>query len=144
MSMASILALRPQAVPHALPAESFPILRLRLLPSGLMLVCARSHMVLGRHSSADIRIPMPDISRRHCRFDLTPAGWRVIDLSSLNGVILNDRIVSDALLRPNDRLRIGNAVMDVELPEFQWPEMHSEHFATDSEIIRSIAASLPE
>ena len=62
-----------------------------------------------------MRLPLPDVSRRHCRFVCEAGRWRVIDLDSLNGVFVNGVMVQQAELRHRDRLRIGGFVFDVDL-----------------------------
>src|SRR5262249_23881460 len=74
-----------------------------------------SGLVFGRHSSADVRLPLPDVSRRHCRFDFGDGRWQVIDLDSLNGVFVNGAPVRQAELHDRDVLRIGGFVFDVDL-----------------------------
>jgi pSer/pThr/pTyr-binding forkhead associated (FHA) protein len=91
-------------------------LRLVLEAGALAIELTEPDMVLGRHSAADIRLPLPDVSRRHCRFVYTGGHWQVIDLQSLNGVWVNDQPVQRAPLYPGDRLRIGELVFTVELP----------------------------
>src|SRR5258707_482200 len=71
-------------------------LRLVLQPSGLQIELTGPEMLLGRHSSADIRLPLPDVSRRHCRFVFLDGRWQVFDLNSLNGVFVNDQPVAQA------------------------------------------------
>src|SRR5438552_1787940 len=80
-----------------------------------MIVVDRPEMVAGRHSEADIRLPLPDVSRRHCRFTWSDGRWRVVDLGSLNGIFVNDQNVRDAFLCPGDRLRIGGFAFIVQM-----------------------------
>jgi hypothetical protein len=49
-----------------LPADFVP-LRLVLQPSGATMEVAQADVLVGRHSCADVRLPLPDVSRRHCR-----------------------------------------------------------------------------
>jgi len=119
-------------------------MRLLLQPGGLTIVCNRPEMVLGRHSTADIRLPTPDVSRHHCRLQHTTKGWRVVDLSSLNGIFVNDRQVPDTILRPHDRLRVGGFTFEVELPlDYLLTLSPGENRSTESAMLRSIADSLP-
>jgi pSer/pThr/pTyr-binding forkhead associated (FHA) protein len=82
--------------------------------AGARVELCRTDNLVGRHSEADVRLPLPDVSRRHCRFVWSPAGWRVIDLDSLNGVFLNDVKVRQAELRPGDRVRLGGFTFRIE------------------------------
>jgi pSer/pThr/pTyr-binding forkhead associated (FHA) protein len=90
---------------------------LRLVVDGgeTTLVVDRPEMVAGRHSDADLRLPLPDVSRRHCRFAWTAGRWQVFDLGSLNGLWINDRQVQQAVLEEGDRLRIGGFCFIVQL-----------------------------
>jgi pSer/pThr/pTyr-binding forkhead associated (FHA) protein len=71
-------------------------------------------MVLGRHSTADVRLPLPDVSRRHCRFVYTEGSWQVFDLDSLNGVYVNGERLGKATLHDGDLLGIGGFLLKVE------------------------------
>jgi pSer/pThr/pTyr-binding forkhead associated (FHA) protein len=72
-------------------------------------------MVAGRHSSADLRLPLPDVSRRHCRFAFSNGSWQVFDLSSLNGLFVNNERVEQAMLHHLDLIRIGSYTFQVVL-----------------------------
>jgi len=97
-----------------LPAGFVP-LRLVLQPSGASVELTRADMLIGRHSQADIRLPLPDVSRRHCRFFFGEGVWQVLDLNSLNGVFLNGEPVRQATVRQGDLLRIGGFTFAVDL-----------------------------
>jgi len=90
-------------------------LRLVLDGGEVTLVLDRPDMVAGRHSDADIRLPLPDVSRRHCRFVWNAGHWHAYDLGSLNGLWVNDRMVQQAVLAHGDRLRIGSFALIVHL-----------------------------
>jgi pSer/pThr/pTyr-binding forkhead associated (FHA) protein len=119
----------PDVVPAA-AAGDFRPLRLRQIPGGFVLDLTRPILVCGRHSEADLRLPLADVSRRHCRFEFTATGWQVTDLGSLNGVYVNGQRTTQANLAEGDVLRIGNVNLRAEL------------LADD--VLRSIAESLPE
>jgi hypothetical protein len=97
-------------------AGHFVPLRLVLEPTGAAIDLTRPDMLAGRHSEADIRLPLPDVSRRHCRFVCVEGCWQVIDLNSLNGVYVNDEQVLQAPLQQGDRVRIGGFTFIVDLP----------------------------
>jgi pSer/pThr/pTyr-binding forkhead associated (FHA) protein len=97
------------------PPASFLPLRLVLQPGPTVVELTRPDMIVGRHSEADIRLPLPDVSRRHCRFVFGNGSWVVMDLNSLNGVFVNDEPVSHATLKQGDRVRIGGYVFAVDL-----------------------------
>jgi pSer/pThr/pTyr-binding forkhead associated (FHA) protein len=95
-----------------LPADFVP-LRLTLHTTGASVELTRPDMVLGRHSEADVRLPLPDVSRRHCRFFFREGSWFLQDLKSLNGTFLNDESVEEAALCDGDTLRVGGFVFSV-------------------------------
>src|SRR5438128_1985002 len=68
----------------------FVPLRLLAQPGGLCIELTKPDMLIGRHSEADVRLALPDVSRRHCRFVFAQGQWQVIDLNSLNGIYVNE------------------------------------------------------
>jgi pSer/pThr/pTyr-binding forkhead associated (FHA) protein len=96
------------------PADFIP-LRLLLQPAGTVIEVDRPDMVIGRHTEADIRLPLPDVSRRHCRLQFIDGGWQVVDLNSLNGTQVNGEHVVQASLVQGDMLRIGGFTFAIEL-----------------------------
>jgi predicted component of type VI protein secretion system len=122
------------------PADSdLPPLRLRLRPGRFAVELTRGGLVFGRHSSADVRLPLPDVSRRHCRFVCEAGRWLVVDLDSLNGIFVNDALVQRAELREGDVVRIGGFVFDVTFGSGDQTVAPNDA----GDIIRSIAAALP-
>jgi pSer/pThr/pTyr-binding forkhead associated (FHA) protein len=97
------------------PPDDFRPLRLVLVPSGWSVTLDRVDVILGRHSSADVRLPLPDVSRRHCRFLWLDDTWQVVDLGSLNGIKVNDVAVQHATLKAGDTMRIGGFTFRIEL-----------------------------
>src|SRR5579875_3774841 len=95
--------------------EDFVPLRLILQPSGAVVELTQPDILIGRHSQADVRLPLPDVSRRHCRFLFGQGVWQIIDLNSLNGVFLNAEQIRQATLRQGDLIRIGSFIFAVDL-----------------------------
>ena len=103
-----------------LPSETelptgFVPLRLVLQPMGTAIEVTRAEAIIGRHTEADIRLPLPDVSRRHCRLVFADGGWQIVDLQSLNGVQLNGVPILQASLEQDDKLRIGGYHFVVDL-----------------------------
>lgn len=96
------------------PADFVP-LRLLVQPGGTCFELTRAEMLLGRHSQVDIRVCLPDVSRRHCRFVFHEGHWQVVDLHSLNGIFVNGVRVDEATLCAEDVLRIGSVTFKVQL-----------------------------
>jgi pSer/pThr/pTyr-binding forkhead associated (FHA) protein len=80
-------------------------------------------------------LPLPDVSRRHCRFVWGDGRWQVLDLASLNGLWVNDRQVQHAVLEQGDRIRIGGFSFVVHLT--------GEATGEDQCSLYSVFASLP-
>jgi pSer/pThr/pTyr-binding forkhead associated (FHA) protein len=85
-------------------------------PSGMAVLLTQPDMVIGRHSESDVRLPLPDVSRKHCRFLFADGSWQVVDLDSLNGVFVNGVRVCRMLLHHGDMVRIASFVFEVQLP----------------------------
>ncbi len=94
--------------------SGFVPLRLVVQPTGVVLEVRRPDVVLGRHSEADVRLPLPDISRRHCRLRFDDGQWRIFDLESSNGVFINGERMQEANLYDGDRLQLGMCTCLVE------------------------------
>jgi pSer/pThr/pTyr-binding forkhead associated (FHA) protein len=97
------------------PPPPFVPLRLMLEPGGASVLADKPDVLIGRHTDADVRLPLPDVSRRHCRLRFADGRWQVIDLNSLNGVHVNGEQVLQAGLDHGDRLKIGGFVFVVDL-----------------------------
>jgi diguanylate cyclase (GGDEF)-like protein len=65
----------------------------------------------GRSSKCDIAIDHESVSRQHARFWWTGAGYRVRDLGSTNGTIVNDRPISEHDLVDGDQVKIGRTIL---------------------------------
>jgi len=69
--------------------------------------------LVGRALECDLRLSDSQVSRRHCRFVLTEETLKVVDLSSTNGTIVNDRPVPEAVLNDADRVSLGRINLTV-------------------------------
>ncbi len=67
-------------------------------------------VTIGRERDNDLVLSDPLVSRHHARIFRTPGGWRIVDLGGKNGLLLNDRPVSEADLSEGDRITIGSSV----------------------------------
>ncbi len=73
--------------------------------------------VIGRQLGSDIHLVDPSISRRHAELEVRPDGFLARDLGSSNGTFVNDQRLqpyTPKLLRPGDRLRVGNVLTLLE------------------------------
>ena len=67
----------------------------------------RDITVVGRREDCDLRIPLSDVSRKHCRIVRDGDALRLEDLGSSNGTYLNGQRIQEALLQPGDTLQVG-------------------------------------
>ena len=65
---------------------------------------------VGRDSSSRIRLNDTEASRRHAEFRRTPDGYRLLDLGSANGTLVNSQSIRDVLLQPGDQIQIGQTL----------------------------------
>lgn len=68
---------------------------------------ARDLTVVGRREDCDLRIPVGDVSRKHCRFIREADTLRVEDLGSSNGTFVNGERVQESVVRAGDYIQIG-------------------------------------
>jgi pSer/pThr/pTyr-binding forkhead associated (FHA) protein len=70
---------------------------------------------IGRKEECDIRIPLPEISRKHVELFLTEATLKVKDRSSANGTYVNNKKVAEEKLAAGDHLIVGPVVFTVQI-----------------------------
>ena len=72
-------------------------------------------ITFGRGDEADVKVTDERMSRRH--FVVTPRDGKFFarDLDSTNGTRVNDKRITEVVLRPNDRIHAGQTVMIFEL-----------------------------
>lgn len=78
---------------------------------GKALLLTSTTTVLGRDATADLFIDRRSISRRHAEFTRTTVGkWRIEDLNSLNGALVNGKpVAGPQILSNKDVLQLGEA-----------------------------------
>ena len=76
----------------------------------------------GRTTKAEIVVADdPTMSSLHCEVECEPAGCRVRDLNSRNGLFVNNEQVGEAELRDGDRLRAGRTFFGVAIEHIEAP-----------------------
>src|SRR3954462_8891950 len=75
----------------------------------------RDMTVIGRREDCDLRIPLGDVSRKHCRLIRDGDVLKIEDLGSSNGTYLNARRVQEALLSPGDSIQVGPVVFVLQV-----------------------------
>src|SRR5690606_33148738 len=68
-------------------------------------------VVIGRDDQADVRLPVKAVSRRHAEVFWSQGCWRIRDLGSTNGTIVDGERVTEAELEPMHEVRIGDAIL---------------------------------
>jgi pyruvate/2-oxoglutarate dehydrogenase complex dihydrolipoamide acyltransferase (E2) component len=76
---------------------------------------ARDMTVVGRREDCDLRIPLGEVSRKHCRLVRDGDTLKIEDLGSSNGTFLNGRRVQEALLSPGDSIQVGPVVFVLQI-----------------------------
>ncbi len=66
-------------------------------------------MTLGREEGQDVRIESPGVSPRHARIMSEGSGYRLFDITTGKGVLINNQPVDSALLRDGDVIRLQDA-----------------------------------
>ena len=90
----------------------------RLVPltarSAPVVALQRPVILIGRHPDCDVRIDLPQVSRRHCCVALAYDRLMIRDLGSRNGLRVNGRRVDEVRLRPGDEVAIAQVLFRLE------------------------------
>ena len=84
---------------------------LRGVDEGKQFELAGPTVSVGRHSSNTVALHDTQISRRHLELRAMPGGYRLVDLGSGNGTLLNGHPVAEATLRVGDAISLGQSVL---------------------------------
>lgn len=76
---------------------------------------ARDMTVIGRREDCDLRIPLGEVSRKHCRIVRDGDSLKLEDLGSSNGTFLNGQRVQEAMLGPGDTVQVGPVVFVLQI-----------------------------
>ena len=88
----------------------------------------KSQVQIGREPSCDIWLPDGSVSRHHARLERPAAGnWRIVDLGSKNGTLVNGEQLELAELFDGDVIEVGRCRMTLRLhPEAEAGEAELE------------------
>ncbi len=75
-----------------------------------------ARLVIGRGEETDLPLPDADASREHCEVLVELEGPTLRDLGSKNGVLVNDKPITQKRLRDRDEVTIGATVLSYEDP----------------------------
>ena len=103
----------------------------------------RDVTVMGRREDCDFRIPLGDISRKHCRLIREDNVLKVEDLGSSNGTYVNRKRIHESEVQAGDTIQIGPCVFvaqldsepaDEDLKPYQPGEHKNKHEQDEEEI----------
>jgi pSer/pThr/pTyr-binding forkhead associated (FHA) protein len=90
----------------------------RLVPlndsASLAISLQRPVLLIGRHPECDVRIDLPQVSRRHCCVALAYDRLTIRDLGSHNGIRVNGMAVEETVLLPGDEVAIAHLIYRLE------------------------------
>lgn len=93
----------------------------------------RDVTTVGRAEACDLRIPLGEVSRKHCSIIKSDDDELLIqDLGSSNGTFVNSKRIQNASLRAGDQIRIGSLRFIVQI-NGQPAEQELEEFTTAAE-----------
>ncbi|MDQ3646819.1 MAG: DUF3662 and FHA domain-containing protein [Actinomycetota bacterium] len=75
----------------------------------------RAPVVIGRISSSDVVLADPNVSRRHAELRREDGRWRLVDLGSTNGTLVNGKLAMEHDLRDGDELSFGKVQLTFHL-----------------------------
>jgi pSer/pThr/pTyr-binding forkhead associated (FHA) protein len=71
--------------------------------------------VVGRREDCDLRIPLGEISRKHCRIIKDGESLKVEDLGSSNGTYHNGERIQEAVVQAGDTVQVGSIAFVVQI-----------------------------
>jgi pSer/pThr/pTyr-binding forkhead associated (FHA) protein len=75
----------------------------------------RDVTIVGRREDCDFRIPLGEISRKHCRIVKDDSCLKVEDLGSSNGTFHNGERIQACELSPGDTIQVGSVAFVVQI-----------------------------
>jgi pSer/pThr/pTyr-binding forkhead associated (FHA) protein len=67
----------------------------------------RDVTVMGRREDCDLRIPLGEVSRKHCRLIADGESLKIEDLGSSNGTFVNGQRIQESPVNAGDAIQIG-------------------------------------
>ena len=80
---------------------------MELVEPGVTYPLECDEVIIGRHASADVRLPDMSVSRYHAIMTVTNGVWSITDNGSKSGVYVNGNRVKQARLSENDVIKLG-------------------------------------
>lgn len=79
---------------------------------GAIYIVVSPTATIGRGEDSDIQLADLKTSRLHAEVSLTTAGWRLKDLGSANGVLLNNNKIREEKLKFHDIIALGETLLE--------------------------------
>jgi len=104
---------RPQRTVQSIdPNEAPRLVVLNTDFAGREFPCTRTELRIGRTDDNDVAIDHRSLSRTHCKLVREDSGeWKIIDLQSANGLMVNGEPYAQVALRIGDVLELGHLKM---------------------------------
>jgi pSer/pThr/pTyr-binding forkhead associated (FHA) protein len=77
--------------------------------AGSEVALEKPRITIGRSKDSEVAIDDPSISHQHAALELGSGGYRIRDLGSTNGVVVNGARMALAELKHGDRITLGQA-----------------------------------
>jgi diguanylate cyclase (GGDEF)-like protein len=102
---------------------------------GRRIMLADDQITLGRSTEATIKLQDTHVSRLHLniQYDAAGAGYRIKDLGSSNGTLLNETRITEAVLRDGDKIIIGRTML-----RFSWADALDLRFQNEIDHLMNI------
>ena len=71
--------------------------------------------ILGRRHDCDLRIPLKQVSRRHCQLSKNNGDLKIRDLDSQSGTFLNGKKVDEGVVHAGDYIKIGPLIFQLQI-----------------------------
>lgn len=81
---------------------------MELAEQGMTYDLGCDEILIGRHASADIRLPDLSVSRYHAMLNVTNGVWTITDIGSKSGIYVNGNLIRQTVLHENDVIKLGN------------------------------------
>jgi pSer/pThr/pTyr-binding forkhead associated (FHA) protein len=85
--------------------------------AGVEFPIRKERVILGRGPGVDLAFKDSAMSRQHAALEYTSDGFRIQDLGSTNGVLVNRKPAQTAELRNGDHMQIGNRIFQLVIEE---------------------------